>query len=249
MDSSPLSFRRNAVQPLVCFGAGWDLVKSQYWVFVAISFIGILVGSAAAFGLLLGPMMCGLFIALFKRKRGETAEFGDLFKGFDYFGQSLVATLLHAVPLAVIIIPFYVLFYIGMLLTMPNTRRGEEVSSTSLIGFFSVMLAFGFVMMLLLILVSLIFTFAYPLIVDRKLSGIEAVKLSARAGLANFWRLLGLMLLNGVVGFVGVLLCYVGLFLALPLSFSAIAIAYDQVFGLAPVQSRLPPPPPTFFSS
>ena len=79
------------------------------------------------------------------------------------------------------------------------------------------------------------------------MSGIDAVKLSAKAALANFWPLLGLLLLNGLIGFAGVLLCYVGIFLALPVTFAAIAVAYEQVFGLGEVQGPiLPPPPPTF---
>ena len=79
------------------------------------------------------------------------------------------------------------------------------------------------------------------------MSGVDAVKLSAKAALANFWSLLGLLLLNGVMGFAGLLLCYVGLFLVLPISFAAIAVAYEQVFGLGEVQGPvLPPPPPSF---
>jgi len=57
-----------------------------------------------------------------------------------------------------------------------------------------------------------------------------------------------LLLLNGLFSFLGVLLCYVGVFLVLPITFAAIATAYEQVFGLAAgeAQPYLPPPPPTF---
>jgi hypothetical protein len=46
----------------------------------------------------------------------------------------------------------------------------------------------------------------------------------------------------------GILLCYVGVFLVLPISYAAIALAYEQVFGLGNIteSSNLPPPPPTF---
>ena len=87
---------------------------------------------------------------------------------------------------------------------------GWRTRPSSLLGFFAVLVIFGLIMMVLIILLSVIFTFSYPLIVDRKLSGIDAVKLSARAALANFWPLLGLLMLNGLLGFAGVLLCYVG---------------------------------------
>jgi uncharacterized membrane protein len=147
--------------------------------------------------------------------------------------------------MVIIIIPFYIVLYGGLFLIMP--RQGGEPDPSSLLGFFAVLVIFGLIMMVLIILLSVIFTFSYPLIVDRKLSGIDAVKLSARAALANFWPLLGLLMLNGLLGFAGVLLCYVGVFLALPVSFAALSVAYEQVFGLGEVQGPiLPPPPPSF---
>ena len=238
-------FRRKAVEPVVCIKAGWKLIKNQYWLFVGITAVGILVGSVVPFGILLGPMMCGIYLTLFKAKRGQPIEFGDLFKGFDYFADSLIATLLHLVPVLVVFVPSYIVFYIGLFFLMP---RNGEPDPGALFGFFGLFAVFWLVMMVLLILVSVGFTFAYPLIVDRRLSGLNAVKLSIKAGMANFWQLLGMLLLNGLFSFVGLLFCYVGAFLVLPLGFAAIATAYEQVFGLADgdVQPNLPPPPPTF---
>ncbi|MGI8835752.1 MAG: hypothetical protein ACR2H4_03835 [Pyrinomonadaceae bacterium] len=172
-------------------------------------------------------------------------EFSDLFKGFDYFGDSLVATLLHVVPMLVIFIPSYIVFYIALFFMIP---RNNDPDPGALLGFFGLFAVFWIVMMVLLIIVSVGFTFAYPLIVDRRLSGLNAVKLSIKAAMANFWQLLGMLLLNGFLGFVGVLFCYVGVFLVLPVGFAAIVAAYEQVFGLATgdMQPNLPPPPPTF---
>jgi hypothetical protein len=238
-------FRRKAVEPVVCIKAGWDLIRNRYWLFVGITAVGILVGSVVPFGILLGPMMCGIYLALFKTRRGQPIEFGDLFKGFDYFGDSLIATLLHMVPILVVFVPSYIVFYIGIFFLMP---RNGEPDPRAMFGFFGLFAVFWLVMMVLLILVSVGFTFAYPLIVDRRLSGLNAVKLSIKAGMANFWQLLGMLLLNGLVSFVGLLFCYVGAFLVLPITFAAIATAYEQVFGLAEgePQPNLPPPPPTF---
>jgi uncharacterized membrane protein len=100
-----------------------------------------------------------------------------------------------------------------------------------------------------IIFISIGFTFAYPLIVDRKLQGFDAVKLSFRAAIANFWRLLGMTILTSLMSAVGVLLCYVGVFLVLPIAYAAVASAYEQVFGLAgpgDINDNLPPPPPQF---
>ena len=242
--SATIEFRRNAVEPMECIKAGWNLIRNQYWLFVGMTAVGVMIGSVVPLGLLMGPMMCGLYLALLQTRRGQPIEFGILFKGFDYFGDSVIATLLHMIPIVVVFVPSYILFYVGLFVMMG--QQGGEPNSVALLGFFGFFAVFWLVMMVILIVVSVIFTFAYPLIVDRRLSGIEAVKLSIKAALANFWRLLGLLLLTGLLSFVGVLCCYIGVFFAMPVGFAAIATAYEQVFGLGEFQPNLPPPPPIF---
>ena len=239
------TFERGAVQPMVCLRAGYDVIKDQYWLFVGMCFVAILIGSAVPFGILMGPMMCGLYLAIFWKHRGQPVEFGLLFKGFDYLGESIIATLIHVVPVVVIIVPFYIAFYAVLLFVLP---RSGEPDPTALIGFFAAFFVFLVVVMVLIMLISVLFTFTYPLIVDRRLGGLDAVKMSAKAALANFWPLLGLLLITGLLGLCGALLCYVGMFLVFPVTFAAMSVAYEQVFGIkgeAAVVSG-PPPPPTF---
>ena len=241
-------FKRNAVEPVTCLKEAWNLVKDQYWLFVGICLVAMLIGSAVPFGILLGPMMCGLYLAFFTKRRGQPIEFELLFKGFDYFGQSLIATLIHIVPIVVIVVPAYILFYVGLFMSMaiPQAGGGEPNPALAL-GFFGVFMIFWLVIMVVIIVISILFTFTYPLIVDRGLSGVDAVKMSFKAAMPNFWRLLGLSLLSGVLGVAGMILCYVGIILVIPITFSAVAIAYEQVFGpLGSPISNLPPPPPTF---
>lgn len=239
-----VEFRRNVVQPVECLKAGMDLVKQQYWLFVGITAVGMIIGSVVPLGILMGPMTCGIYLALFMTRRGQPIEFGTLFKGFDYFGDAVIATLIHIVPIIVIFVPSYILFYVAIFLTIPMT--GGEPDPSAFLGLMAVFMVFWFVIIVVMILISVVFTFSYPLIVDRRLSGVNAVKLSAKAALGNFWPLLGLLLLNGMLSFVGILLCYVGAFFVLPITFGAIATAYEQVFGLGEVTDHLPPSPPTF---
>lgn len=240
-----IEFKRNAVQPVECIKAGWELIRSQYWLFVGITVVGILIGSVVPLGILMGPMMCGIYLALFQTRRGQPIEFGLLFKGFDYFGDAVIATLLHLVPMVIVIAPAYILYLVGMFGMMASSQNGEP-NPGAVLGFFAVFGVIWLVIMVLLIVLSVVFAFAYPLIVDRRLKGFDAVKLSIRAGFANFWRLLGMMFLTGLLTFVGVLFCYVGVFFVMPIGIAAIAAAYEQVFGLSEMQSNLPPPPPSF---
>jgi hypothetical protein len=189
-----------------------------------------------------------MYLTFFKKRRGEPIEFGTLFKGFDFFGPSLVATLLHIVPILAIVVPAYFIFYISMVVGMV-AQGNNDPNPAAMFGIMGAFMLFWLVVVVVVIIISIGFTFAYPLIVDRKLQGFDAVKLSFKAAMANFWRLLGLSIISGLLSLCGALLCYVGVFLVFPIAYGAIASAYEQVFGLAgpgDVSDNLPPPPPRF---
>lgn len=249
MTPTQIPFNRNAVEPVQCIKAGWELIKDRYWLFVGMTIVAVLIAGAVPFWILMGPMMCGLNLALFKQRRRLPVEFGDLFKGFDYFGQSFIATLLYVLPIMAVVIPAYIIFYVGMILTMASQNASGEASPGAAIGMLVMFTLFILVMVVIILLISVGFIFAYPLIVDRKLQGFDAVKLSFRAAMANFWRLFMMMILTGLLGLAGYLVFCVGWILVLPISYAAIDIAYEQVFGLhnpEDVRSDLPPPPPIF---
>jgi hypothetical protein len=241
-----IEFKRNAVQPVECIQAGWELIKTNYWLFVGMTFVAMFIGGLVPFGILLAPLTCGLYLALFKTRRGEPIEFGTLFKGFDYFGDAVIAALLHALPMVVIIVPAYILYIVGMFAMMGASQNGEP-NPAAAFGFFGVFSVIWIVIVVLLVVLAIVFTFAYPLIVDRRLSGLNAVKLSIKAARANFWRLLAMMFLAGLLSSLGILLCIVGIYLIIPITFAANAVAYEQVFGLNEQTEPAPPPPPPSF--
>jgi uncharacterized membrane protein len=76
------------------------------------------------------------------------------------------------------------------------------------------------------------------------MSGWKAVKLSARAARANLGGVLGLVILELMLDVLGALLCCVGLAFVMPWTKSAWAIAYTEVFSLAPQNQPGPPPYP-----
>jgi len=245
-----VEFRRGAVEPVECLKAAWELIKDQYWLFFGLVLVGMLIAGAVPLGILMGPMMCGIFLTYFRKRKGLPIEFGTMFKGFDYFGQSIIAALLHVIPLTAVIFCAYIFLYVGMIASMFAGAAAGNDAAGPVMGLSFVLLIFLFYIIVLLavILISIGFTFAYPLIVDRNMSGFDAVKLSFRAAFANFWRLLGMMLLTSLMSIAGVIACYVGMFLVMPIAYAAIAKAYEQVFGLSDgtEYSNVPPPPPVF---
>jgi hypothetical protein len=241
-----IPYNRKAVDPVECIKAGWELIKPQYWLFVGMAFICYAIGQAVPI-LLMGPMLCGFYLCLFTLRRREPIEFATLFKGFDYFVPSLVATLLHMVPIAAILIPTYILFYASFFFAaIAQSQTSSPAAGLGVLFMFCIVLI---VVSVLVMIISVGFIFTYPLIVDRRLKGLDAVKLSFKGGMANFWRLLGMMLLTGMLTMVGFMFCVIGMFLVVPVSYAAIAAAYEQVFGLKDPREfvpDLPPPPPVF---
>jgi hypothetical protein len=242
------AFNRNAVSPVECVKGGWNLIKGQYWLVLGMCIVGWMIAAAVPLGILMGPMMCGLFLTFFKMRRGEPVEFGTLFKGFDYLGQSIIATLLHVIPIMCIVIPAYILFYVFFLVAMVAQSGTGDPNGAAFLVVLVIYVLFWLAVMALVMFISIGFMFVYPLIVDRGLQGFDAVKLSFRAAMANFWGLLGLIFLNFLLSVAGLLMCIVGVYFVLPISYSAIATAYEQVFGLQQpsMAPNTPPPPPVF---
>src|SRR5262245_9056352 len=92
------SFRSGVVRPIECVRGGWELIKGNYWLFVGVTLVGTLLAYFAPLGILVGPMLCGIYYCFNRKQRGQPVKFEMLFKGFDYFVQSLIATLLMMIP-------------------------------------------------------------------------------------------------------------------------------------------------------
>jgi hypothetical protein len=242
MATVPPTFRTAAVSPIEDVSEGWRRIRDVYWLFLGIACVGVLIGSFAPMGVLMGPMMCGIYGCYRHRFQGRPVRFEMLFEGFDThtFVQSLVATLIlmgvsFVVVFGVVIVGFLAALALGVSLA---AKSGEPASG--LVA--TVMVLVLTTMMTLMVVVGTLFAFVYPLIVDRRMKGVEAVMLSVRAALANLGGLLGLSLVTFVMGLAGMCCCYVGAFFVMPISLAAHMVAYEQVFGLT-APSEQPPLP------
>jgi len=71
-------------------GQGWELVKADLGNYVLIALVFSLLNSVP---LIQGALIAGFHIFTMKKLMGRRAEFADLFKGFNYFVPTLVASL------------------------------------------------------------------------------------------------------------------------------------------------------------
>jgi hypothetical protein len=245
-----LEFQRGAVRPMACLGDGWRLIRAEYWLFLGITFVGVFIGGMAPLGLLVAPAMCGIHLCFLRRESDLPVRFEMLFDGFNYFVQSLIATLIITAPTLLIAIVAYLSSYMVMfgaiIAFAPPPRPGQPAPPDPEIGI--VLLCVGSVLLLgsiaIVVVIQTLAIFVYPLIVDKELPGFEAVKLSCRAAKANLGGIIGLLLLRLAIDLVASLFCCVGPILTLPLDLAMIAIAYRQVFADDGPYAVLPPEAP-----
>jgi hypothetical protein len=228
MHESDTSFQRGAIHPIQCLNEGWQLIKPDYWTFVGVTLVGILLASLVPLGILAGPMMCGIHMCLLGRMRGIEPSMNRLFKGFDHFAQSLIATLIMIVPMIVVLVPAYIIMLVSMISNFPPPQKGGPPPNPG--NFFIALGFFYLVIIVMSIIIGVLFFFVYPLIVDRRLTGVEAIKTSIAAVFGNLGGVIGIVLLNALLGIAGVMCCYVGAIFVMPLNFAAIAVAYRHTF-------------------
>lgn len=98
----------------------------------------------------------------------------------------------------------------------------------------SLLASLGFLLCVIpgLVLIAL-WTFTWPLLMDKRLDFWPAMEVSRRVLWPNVWGILGLYVVGFLVMIAGVLCCYVGVFVAFPLVLAAQAYAYEDFFGTA----------------
>lgn len=227
------AFRSGVVRPVECLSAGWQLVKDDYWLFLGITVVATLIAGAVPLGILAGPMMCGIYYCLLRRARGRGVKFEMLFRGFDQFVPSLIATLIMTVPLFAVVIAGYAVVIGVIFANMPvaGPAPGAPAPAPSVGPILAAYGLFFVVIFVVSAILSVVFFFTYPLIMDRKMAGVAAIATSFRAVRANLGGVIGLVLLNMLLTLVGYLACCVGFFFVLPVHFAANAVAYREVFG------------------
>ncbi|NNE98444.1 MAG: hypothetical protein HKN25_05425, partial [Pyrinomonadaceae bacterium] len=231
-----VEFRRGAIRPIQCLSDGYELLKGNYGSFLGMFIVGgliILVGSCIPLSPLMPPMICGLYLCLFAIMRHESIDTSTLFGGFNFFGQSFIASLFISVP--VFILSFVMQMGIGVVSTVVETMDlGKnppiEESLPILVGIFGFVFGMIFLLGLVSFILGTLLVFAYPLIVDRNLSALEAVKLSFRAVLGNLFGVVALTILGQLIITAGVLFFYFGALFVAPFVFAAWAVAYRRVF-------------------
>jgi hypothetical protein len=100
-------FNVGVIKPVECLKEAWELIKPQYWILFAVALIGMMIGGITMY-ILIGVMMCGIYLCFLQAIDGKKVEIETLFKCFSYFLPSLLVTVLIVVPMFIIFGAIYI---------------------------------------------------------------------------------------------------------------------------------------------
>ena len=194
------------------FNKGLQIYKENFGLIILSCIVAMLI-SGISCGICVGPMVCGfigLVLALIRNQNPKPA-FGDLFKGFQKFLPALVCVLLILIPLAIIHLPC--IMPILAILGSP------------------VFLAVD------IIIASPTLFWALSLVQDQDASiGDALITPLKRLGDKRQWSFILVNLVAVLLGMVGVIACFIGIFFTIPLAICMIVAAYEEVCE-APAQT------------
>ena len=228
-------FNTGVINGVEVYKEAWNMIKDQYWLMLGITIVGIMIGGAVPI-VIIGPMICGIYLCMLDKMDGREVKFERLFKGFDFFGQSLIVA-------AVIMIPMFVVIFAIYIPMIAMAIAGPRMSESELIPLLIGTVIFEIVLVFVMVCFHTLLLFSFPLIADRKLGGIDSIRVSAKAVWANLGGIASLIGVGFVVAIVGYLMLCIGIYLALPLIMASSAVAYRKVFPrIEDDRSHEPPP-------
>ncbi|RJR24902.1 MAG: hypothetical protein C4582_03865 [Desulfobacteraceae bacterium] len=185
------------------FEEGLNLFKKNAGILILATLIAVILSGATA-GILAGPMIAGMILITLSLldKPNEKVEVGHLFRGFQFFLDSLLFFFVWGI--ATVICGLLVSFFpcVGQLAAL-----------------FIVYVAQALLM------------FGMFLIVERGMNFWEASAESYRAVRTNFWHFLSFSAVAGLIGSIGLIACGIGVVLTLPIQACLITVAYRDVFS------------------
>lgn len=221
-----LTFNTGAIKPLECVREAWALIKDDYWMLFGISLVGALIAGATMY-VLFGAMICGIFGCYLKRIDGGEVKFEDLWIGMKYLVPSIPIVILFVVPIVVYMIVLFVTMYSPLIAAV---IVGEKGNPAIILGTFAIGIVIDIIVAVAMTVIHSFIIFAFPLMVDRGLGGVDAIKLSARAVTKNMGGIGGLIVVNFGIVMLGQLAFCVGVYFVIPILTASNLVAYRKVF-------------------
>lgn len=195
-------------------GKAWEYATNNIGTTLVIGLVLGLLG-------IIGPwLMAGLYIGKYEeRVNGKPLEVGSLFRGFDHGGPIFMQLLLTIALMFALFIP--------MMLVGGITAA---IGDSAIMGLLFMLVYFATIVAIVIFSILLFFTM--PFIVFAGMDAMEAMKASANIIKNNKLTVFLFTLVAGLVGQLGAIACFVGIFFTIPIVYMAYYHAFAETFGI-----------------
>lgn len=194
-----------------------------------------LIGSFAA-QILSATLLVGIFVFSRNLKLNQTHNFDDFFKGFSSFGRIAVIQLIIFAFMLVIMLPAmiygFTLFFKGIFGAVGNPDFYEPTNPGELFEMFDLqaLIPLMIITYLFLIFIQTIYMFSTFITHFYQASPWTSMEASRKVIQKRFFHFLGLILLIVLINIVGVLCLFVGMLITIPLTYTTMYAAFDDIF-------------------
>lgn len=227
---------------------GWAIVSRDlgYYILggiiaVAISFgVGIIpIVGGIINNLILSPcLMAGAVYVTWDISRGRGwADFGDMFKGFNFWGPIALSTLIQGVISLLLVVLVFFNFLPDLIHLFKISQgadaftRQAEIKDAFLQLLTSKFLVSSLILTVVLLFIAALWVFKIHFIVIYKMEAWPAMDMSRRIAGHNLLQLTGFFLLMGLILIVSAIPCGIGLLFTLPLMIGSTYSAFAQITG------------------
>ncbi|MCF7708831.1 MAG: GYF domain-containing protein [Verrucomicrobia bacterium] len=205
-------------------GRSWDMLMSNFALLAGASFLVWIINYSISFVpvigtpvslVLYGPLYGGLYALFLKVKRGKQAVLEDAFGGFGPVFIQLALTPIVSGLLAALS---------GIVAIIAMVLYAQGVISNIL---FVPMFGLGLIPSVYL---TVCWAFALPLVIDRRMDFLDAMKLSFRKVNDRWFHVCFVLIGVWLVAFIGFLFCLVGAVITVPLGIGMFVLVYEEVF-------------------
>jgi len=232
MRQDMVEIRTGVIRPVECMKEGFEIIKSDYWILFAITLVGAMLGGITMY-VLFGAMLCGIYYCYLQKIDGQPVVFEDLWKGFQWWLPGLVAVLIIIIPAFALSFIIYLPFIAAVIM---GPKLSEPEIMTLLFGGFAV----DIVLTIIMVCFHTLLMFTFPLIVDRNLGVLEAMKLSAKGVWKNLGGIAGLYGVVLILSILGLLTC-IGTYFIIPIILAGTAVAYRKIYPKPGAHGFQPP--------
>ncbi len=226
------------------FSKGWDLFGKKVGHYIGFFVLMMLMLMVSAFipviggiaSQLLGAVfLVGFFVFTRNIKYNQNPNFDDFFKGFSSFGRIAVVQLILLAFILVVMIPLIIfgfsIFFKGIIGAASNPYY-EPRNPAELFELFDLqaLIPLMIITYIFLFFIQTIYMFSTAITHFYQSSPWQSMEASRKVIQKKFFHFFGLLIVIALINILGVICLFVGLLVTVPLTYTIIYAAFDDIF-------------------